>query len=92
MTPVLDLQHDRTLAVNEAGDVVEVRAADGAIEVRVRMTADGPVLEMTAVKLVLAAQESVQIAAPDVRIDAANEIDLNAAGDVRVTGETIWLN
>lgn len=92
MAPVLELSHERTLEVVEAGEVVEVRAADGALELRIRLTDEGPVLEMRAVRLVLAAEEAVEIAAPDVEIRAEREMGLHAGGDVVVTGETLWLN
>jgi hypothetical protein len=88
--PVVELDHGRTLTVDQ--DLVEVHAPDGRLEVRIRLTEDGPVLEMESVRLSLRASESVEVEARDVRVRASGEMDLQADGDVRVTGETIWLN
>jgi hypothetical protein len=73
-------------------DLVEVHAPDGRLEVRIRLTEDGPVLEMESVRLSLRATESLEVEAKDVRVKASGEMDLQAGGDVTVTGETIWLN
>lgn len=88
--PVLELDHGRTLVVEE--DLVEVHAPGGEVEVRIRLTEDGPVLEMTAVRLALKAEEAIELEAPDVKVTASNEMGLHAEGDVRVTGDCIWLN
>ena len=88
--PVVDLEHGRTLTVQD--DLVEVHAPDGRLEVRIRLTEDGPVLEMESVRLSLRATESLEVEAKDVRVTATGEMDLQAGGDVTVTGETIWLN
>src|SRR3712207_3305371 len=45
--PTLPLRHGRTLTLDAAGeeDLVEVRDAAGALELRIRLTEDGPVLQ-----------------------------------------------
>lgn len=69
-----------------------MHAPDGRLEVRIRLTADGPVLEMESVRLSLRASEGIEVETTDLRVSAAGEIELGAGGDVRVTGETIHLN
>lgn len=90
----LPLRGDRTLTLLPVGrdDLVEVRAADGRLELRIRLTEDGPVLEMEAVRLELKAGEAVEIDTKDFRLRADGEVGIAADGDVRVTGEIIHLN
>jgi hypothetical protein len=97
----IDLQHGRTLVLEPTGDddLVEVRGDSGTVEIRLRLTADGPVLELESVKLSLRAARSVDVEAPEFNV-AADEITLTGSADVRigaegdvvVTGETIRLN
>lgn len=81
--PVLELRDGRTLSVVEE-ELVEIRAASGRLELRIRLTDDGPVLEMDAVALKLRASESVDVECGEFRVTARD--------DVRLQGETIWLN
>jgi len=104
------LDQGRTLKVSRDGvdQVVEVRAASGLLELRVRLTDEGPVLQVEAVKVALTAEDSVAIkcktfeveASGDTIIQSGGELKLKAEGeievespeDVRVRGKIIWLN
>jgi hypothetical protein len=106
----LYLDEGRTLKVSRAAgeQVVEVRAASGQLELRVRLTDQGPVLQMEAVKLALTAEESVAIkcktfeveASGDTVIQSGGELKIKSDGemevespeDVRIRGKIIWLN
>jgi ferric-dicitrate binding protein FerR (iron transport regulator) len=106
----LYLDEGRTLKVTRAAgeQVVEVRAASGQLELRVRLTDQGPVLQMEAVKLALTAEESVAIkcktfeveASGDTLIQSGGELKIKSDGelevespeDVRIRGKIIWLN
>jgi phage gp45-like len=98
----LYLREGRTLVLEEKGtdDLVEIRSASGELELRIKLTADGPVLQMESVKLQLKASESVEIASKRVEIKATesvqvaseNEVKVDAEGDVRVNGKMIYLN
>ena len=90
----LELRGGRRLAVIPGGpdDLVEVRAEDGALELRIRLTADGPVLEVESVRMSLRASESLELETKDLSLKASGEIGIAAEGDVRVTGEYIHLN
>lgn len=83
---VLPLREGRTLTLASVGadDLVEIRSATGTVEVRIRLTEDGPVLEMESVRLSLSAKESIDV-------DAEN-VNVRAREDVRVTGAMIYLN
>ena len=67
---------------------------------RIKLTEDGPVLQMESVRLQLKASEAVEIeskrveirASETVQIASKDEVKVDAEGDVRVNGKTIWLN
>ena len=98
----LYLREGRTLTVETAGsdDLVEIRSSSGQVEVRIKLTEEGPVLQMESVRLQLKASESVEIASKRVEITASetlklasdNEVKVDAEGEVRVNGKMIYLN
>jgi hypothetical protein len=103
------LEHGRTLTVSSEGmdELIEIRAASGQMELRIRMTEDGPVLQLEGVKLAVKATEaldlqcksfkveadSVEIASKGaMKVSSEGELDIESPKDVRVRGEKIWLN
>jgi phage gp45-like len=88
------LREGRTLVIGEQGgeQLVEIRNGAGMVEIRIRLTEEGPVLQMEGARLSLKAAESVEIESQRVAIKATETIDLNASGDVVVIGKTIHLN
>ena len=106
----LDLQNAKTLTVTTAEDhdLVEIRGAEGQLELRVKLTPEGAVLQMESVRLSLKAAESVSVECKNFEVRASESIDLhsdstmqlsgqadvrvNANGDVIVKGEKIFLN
>jgi hypothetical protein len=104
------LRDGRKLVISDAGtdQLVEVRSESGMVEVRIRLTEQGPVLQMEAVRLQLKAEEKVEIESKRVEIkgtetvavdggkvtvEAKEEgIEIDAEGAVRVVGKTIHLN
>lgn len=105
----LALRDGRRLAVKDeaAGQLVEIRNDAGMLELRIKLTADGPVLQMEGVRLELRAQESVQIASPRVEIKGSEKVEVSGGqvdvrgeegvnvdspGDVKVVGKMIYLN
>jgi len=98
----LYLRDGRTLSVEGAGsdELVEIRSSSGQIELRIKLTEDGPVLTMESVRLQLKASEAVEIESKRVEIKAtetlqlasADEIKVDAEGEVRVNGKMIYLN
>lgn len=95
------LRDGRKLVVSDAGSdqLVEIRSESGMVEVRIRLTAEGPVLQMEAARLSLKATESVEIEskrvaikATEVKIEAEQDVEVDAEGAVRVVGKTIHLN
>jgi phage gp45-like len=96
------LREGRTLSIEDVGadELVEIRSSSGQIELRIRLTEEGPVLHMESARLQLKATESVEIASKRVEITATeslqlkseNEIKADAEGEVRVNGKMIYLN
>jgi hypothetical protein len=103
------LDDGRQVAITRDGarQAVEIRAASGQLELRIRMTEDGPVLSLDAVKVELRASdvaiacdtfevtatEKVSIAsAGTTEVKAAGQIDVTSPEDVVVVGKHIRLN
>jgi hypothetical protein len=95
----------RTLTV--AGELVEIKSGSGLVELRIRLTDQGPVLQMESVRLELKASESIAIESKRVEIrgteevavsgkqvdvDAEEDVNVEGKGDVRVIGKMIHLN
>lgn len=106
----VSLQNGRTLATRSEGadDIVEIRAASGQVELKIKVTEEGPVLSVEGVKLEMRAAESIGVTCKSFQVDAeesvqvaskgelsmTSEKDLNveSTADVRVVGKMIWLN
>jgi hypothetical protein len=88
-------------------ELIEIRASSGQMELRIRMTEDGPVLQLEGVKLAIKAAEaldlecksfkveaeSVEIASKgEMKMSSEGEINIESPKDVRVRGDKIWLN
>lgn len=103
------LRDGRTLTIGEQGtdQVVEIRSGAGMLELRIRLTEEGPVLQMEAVRMQLKASEAVEIESQKVTIKGSEQLALEggevglkadedvkveANGDVRVVGTKIHLN
>jgi hypothetical protein len=106
----LHLDDGRQLAVvSEAGQqTVEIRAASGQLELRVRLTPDGPVLLLEGVKVEMQAAQSVAIKCKEFKVEASEStvieskgelkisseggLELDSTGEVHLRGKTIHLN
>ena len=96
------LREGRTLSVETAGgdELVEIRSSSGQVELRIKLTEEGPVLQMESVRLQMKASEAVEISSKRVEIKATetlqlaskDEIKADAEGEVRVNGKMIFLN
>jgi hypothetical protein len=103
------LRDGRKLVVTDAGSdqLVEIRSGSGMVELRIKLTEQGPVLQMESVRLELKASEAVEIESPrvaingteqlelkggEVEVTGEQDVDVTAKGDVRVVGKKIFLN
>ena len=82
------LRDGRKLSVSEQGQdqLVEIRNESGMLELRIRLTEDGPVLQMESLKLSLKAAESVEIESKRVEIKGTEQVSVTG-GEVKVVGE-----
>jgi hypothetical protein len=82
------LRDGRRLTVSDAGldQLVEIRNESGMLEVRIRLTEQGPVLQMESVRLQLKATESVEIESRRVEIKGTEQPEI-AGGAVKVHAE-----
>ena len=82
------LRDGRKLVVSEQGSeqLVEIRSESGMLEVRIRLTEEGPVLQMESARLSLKATEALEIASKRVEINGAERLELKG-GHVQVTAE-----
>ncbi len=103
------LRDGRKLVLSEQNSeqLVEVRNESGMLEVRIRLTAEGPVLQMESARLQLKATEQVTIESAKVEIKGTEQLDLSgrkiqvsseedleveATGEIRMVGKMIYLN
>jgi phage gp45-like len=91
---MLNLKHGRTLTVEPAGrdETLEVRDASGVLELRVKLTEDGVVLQLEGARISLKATESVDVECRTFTVSTDADMRLQAKGDVRVNGQIIHLN
>jgi hypothetical protein len=106
----LDLQNSKTLTVTQAEDhdLIEIHGNGGQVELRIKLTPEGPVLQMESVRLNIKSSEAVSVECKTFEVRATEGVDIhsdggmqlsgqadvrvNANGDVIVTGEKIFLN
>ncbi len=97
-----------TLRTGPGREEIEVRSPDGDVEVRISLTAAGPVVRLTAARLELEATGEVNVecarfavaardgaelkSGGDLQLEAASEIRVQAGQDARVDGKMIYLN
>jgi phage gp45-like len=94
--------------INVQDDVVELRAASGMLELRIKLTEEGPVLQVEGVKVALKAAEAVSVdcktfevrAEEGVKLHSDGQLDIssekemkvNSTDEIRVVGKMIHLN
>nr|HEX4313316.1 hypothetical protein [Kofleriaceae bacterium] len=96
----IPLRDGRTVDIADDHATIELRSPAGAVELRIRVTPDGPVVTVDAARLELTARDAVAISSRRVAIRATESLELasdgeasvDARGDVRVTGALIYLN
>src|SRR5688572_25569468 len=72
------LRDGRKVVVTDGAEqLVEIRSESGMLELRIRLTEEGPVLQMETVRMQLKASEAVEIASPRVEIKGG-EVKLEA--------------
>ncbi len=95
------------LRVSAAGEEIEVRSAAGEVEVRICLTAEGPVVQLRGARLHLDAAEAVDVrcrrfavqaadaefrTAGDIHMEAGGEMRIRTEGETHINGKMINLN
>src|SRR5687768_11420105 len=72
------LRDGRKLVLSEQGNdqLVEIRSASGVLELRIKLTEQGPVLQMESVRLQLKATEAVEIESQRIEIKGTERVDV----------------
>jgi hypothetical protein len=104
------LRDGRKLVLSEQGgeQLVEIRNESGMLEVRIKLTDEGPVLQMESARLSLKATESLALESPRVEIKGTEHVsvtsggklevkseedaNIESKGEIRINGKMIWLN
>jgi hypothetical protein len=104
------LRDGRKLVLSEQGgeQLVEIRNESGMLEVRIKLTEEGPVLQMESARLQLKATEVLQLESPRVEIKGTEHVSVSSGGklevlseedanieskgEIRINGKMIWLN
>ncbi|MBP8809945.1 MAG: hypothetical protein KBG48_07005 [Kofleriaceae bacterium] len=83
------LRDGRTLTVSGQGsqELVEIHASSGMLELRIKLTEQGPVLQMESVRLQLRASESVEVETKQFTVKAEESATIQSGGEVRLAGE-----
>lgn len=91
----------RTLRLEQGRiDLLEVTSPTGQVELRVRFTEDGPVLQFEGASIDLSNASRINLRSDEIRMYARDSIELESAGhvvvkgrgDVRVDGDPVLLN
>ena len=85
----LYLRDGRKLVVDESGTepLVEVRSESGMLELRIKLTNEGPVLQMESVRMNIKATEAVSIESKRVDIKATENVAIKAEENVLVDAD-----
>jgi len=98
----LELAGGRSVTVSsgDGGETVEFRADGGEVELRIKMTAEGPVVQLTGARVEINAAESIAMQCKEFTVKASEKmalgsegtIDLESAEDMVLRGKLIHLN
>lgn len=68
------------LGAVDAVEAIEIRAQSGVLELRIRITDTGPILEMEGIRLALTAAESIELKSRRVVVEAEESLTLASRG------------
>ncbi len=89
--PARALPSGRSVVVKVAGDCeeLEIRDAEGQVEVSVLLTADGPVVQVRGGRLELDSLGTVAVRCRRFEVSTAESTDLTSAGDLQIMGREL---
>lgn len=85
----IGLPSGRVVRVRSEGgrEALEVRSADGELEIAIEMTAAGPVLRLRGARLEIDSTDEVAVRCREFNVEASGGVRLSSGGDVQVTGQ-----
>jgi hypothetical protein len=85
------LPSGRSIILKTAGtrEEIEVRSADGAVELEITLTDAGAVVRLQSARLELAAAEAVVVNSPRFEVHTTEATRLHSTGDVEITGQEL---
>lgn len=88
-----ELPSGRQLLIGESDgeETIEVRSPEGAVEVTIVLSPEGPVIRAAAKHLEIGAAEDVAVECRKFRVQA-EEMDVDTSGAISLDGEFIYLN
>jgi hypothetical protein len=72
--------------VGRTGEEIEVRSPEGDVEVRICLTAAGPVVQLRGARLELESAESMDVRCQRFTVEA-DEVDLHCAGNIHMQAQ-----
>lgn len=81
----LNLSGGRTLTVT--GEIIELRNPSGMLELRVRVTEEGPVLSVDAARIAIKSTDAVSVECKTFEVKAQEGVTLHSDGELDVTSE-----
>ncbi len=105
----IDLPSGRSISIRiDEEEEIEVFSPDGRLELKIRLTEEGPTLSLESGKLDLKASENISLKAKKVeikaeeyvslesggklKIDSEKQMDIRSTENVKVVGKLIYLN
>ena len=88
---MVSLRYGHSLSV--ADDTVELRDERGTLELRLKLTEDGVVLQLEASRISLKADQSIDLECDTLNVNATRDANITAHdGDLRVQGQRVYIN
>jgi hypothetical protein len=76
-----------TLRTGPGQEEIEVRSPDGDVEVRITLTAQGPVVQLRAARLELQAAEEVRVECDRFAVHAREGTEIKTGGDMQIAAD-----
>jgi hypothetical protein len=80
------VSHGRTLTIGSDGanKVLDIRAASGELELRVKLTENGPVLHLEGVRLEMTAAEDIDLNCRTFSVTTTDSLEINSEKDLKI--------
>ena len=87
------LPSGRSVIVKVAGqrEELEIRSAEGEVEVRITLTEQGPVVSLRGGRLELEAPDTVAVHCRRFEVNTTEETQLQSSGPVHITGQEMFV-